>query len=929
MQEILHSTNPDDLRQYRERCEATRISIGHRPASLATTSSLGAPLVAKPRRSRKKDRDDGGVPGWWKRYISSQRKRSAGRSWLDYFAIFLPFLRWVRTYKVREYLPNDIIAGLSVAFMAVPQSLSYANTAGLPAVFGLYGCFTPCLAYAILGTSRQLAVGPVAVTSLLIASKLKQIVPGSSSITNPNSPDPDQVSIQDDYNHKAIQLAFLVSVMYTIIGVLRLGFLTNFLSHSVIGGFTSGAAIIIGLSQFKYIYIANAHDFQWQEFIMGMSLLIWLFTFREAGKRFPRTLGWTRPLGPLTACIIGLVSVACGVGGKGIRTIGNIPAGLPPITVSWWFPGGQMDNFSQLFTTALVVMAVDLLESTSIARALAMKNRYELSPNLEIRGLGLANLVGAATNCYTTTGSFSRSSVNNEAGAKSPLAQFISAWVVAAVLLFLTPLFKHLPYNVLGAIVVVAVSNLFEYEQAIYLFKRHRLDFVCWLASFLGVTLISVEIGLAIALGVAVSIFFFKNAFPSTSVLGQVPDTLAFRCVRLPVRACPRRRSGGHGGQRPGFWCRHEERCILTAPPSWDPVSMHTLPASPERQQPRVRARASGAPSHRTGACAGSGRACDRQASGRLSLLARTPCVSRQPRVEGDLDEDSEDDEEDGMGEAIPVPGVMIFAINAPMYFANVQRIRDNLYKHKAKAASSSAEAGARFEYVILELSAVSHMDSSASSAVLTWIHELSHDGIQLLLAGPNASCMLTLEHANVPMVLGPEWIFPTLYEAVSFVKATQLQQAELASAALRTAAKMEDIYDGPSPLHARPQPGGGNTTSGPGNGSSARGSSVTPSTAMRFSVASRGPGNLHGGAVAGNYDVASGAGSRAASRGGGMRPPAGAAARSSSQRTAFASEDDEAPGTVSAADVARLERGSLPTSRGAVAGLNNSQDFA
>ncbi|PNG99947.1 Proton/sulfate cotransporter 2, partial [Tetrabaena socialis] len=406
-------------------------------------------------------------------------------SWLDWLAFFIPCVRWLRTYKIKQYLLNDIVAGLSVGFMVVPQGLSYANLAGLPSVYGLYGAFLPCIVYALVGSSRQLAVGPVAVTSLLIGTKLKDLVPGSAAIANPNTPTAEQVPIQEHYNHMAIQLAFLVACLYTSVGILRLGFVTNFLSHAVIGGFTSGAAITIGLSQVKYIlgfsiprqerlqdqaktYIDNMPNLKWQEYIMGTTFLIILIAFKEIGKRSHR-FRWLRPIGPITVVILGLLAVYIGhVDRHGIRVVGAIKKGLPHPTVDWWFP---MPEVGKLFPTAIVVMLVDLLESTSIARALARKNKYELVPNQEIVGLGLANFAGAAFNCYTTTGSFSRSAVNNESGAKTGLACFITAWVVGCTLIFLTPVLSRLPYCTLGAIILSSIVGLLEYEQAIYLFR--------------------------------------------------------------------------------------------------------------------------------------------------------------------------------------------------------------------------------------------------------------------------------------------------------------------------------------------------------------------------------------------------------------------------------------------------------------------------
>ncbi|GFR50731.1 hypothetical protein Agub_g12988 [Astrephomene gubernaculifera] len=618
------------------------------------------------------ERDQGSMQGtitrMWERSKSSYKLKVETYTWLDWLALFLPCVRWLRTYKIKEYLWADFVAGISVGFMVVPQSMSYANLAGLPSVIGLYGAFLPVLAYALVGSSRQLAVGPVAVTSLLIGSSLKDLVEGADTISNPNVLTAAQEPIQERYNHLAIQLSLLVAVLYTSVGVFRLGFVTNFLSHSVIGGFTSGAAITIGLSQIKYIlgfsiprkdrlhdqvknYIDNMHNLKWQEFIMGSTFLILLVTMKEIGKRSKR-FRWLRPLGPITVCIIALCAVYIGhVDQKGIKVIGSIQKGLPAPTVGWWSP---MPDFLDLLPIAVVVMLVDLLESTSIARALANKNKYDLVPNQEIVGLGLANFVGSAFHCYSTTGSFSRSAVNNESGAKTGLSGIVTALVVGFVLLFMTPVFEKLPYCTLGAIVCSSVTGLLEYEQAIYLFKVNKLDFIVWMASFLGTLFISIEIGLGIAIGLAMLIVIYESAFPHTALLGRIPGSGVYRNIK---------------------------------------------------QYPN-------------------------------SQL---------------------------------VPGVMVCRIDAPIYFANVQWIKDRLRAYEARHRAWSAERGAKLEFAIMDMSPVTHIDATGIHALEGWIEHFANGGTQLVLCNPSAKVIKALETAGVPDMLGRDWIFVTVGDAVSF----------------------------------------------------------------------------------------------------------------------------------------------------------------
>ncbi|PNH07849.1 Proton/sulfate cotransporter 2 [Tetrabaena socialis] len=608
------------------------------------------------------DKPKSSAQKFWERSKTSYRLKASTYTPLDWLAYFLPCVRWLRIYRVREYLWADFVAGVSVGFMVVPQGMSYANLAGLPSVYGLYGAFLPVLAYALVGSSRQLAVGPVAVTSLLIGSSLKELVPGSAGITNPNEP------IQEKYNHMAIQLSLLVGILYTSVGVFRLGFVTNFLSHSVIGGFTSGAAITIGLSQVKYIlgisiprkdrlhdqaknYIDNMHNMKWQEFIMGSTFLILLVTMKEIGKRSTR-FKWVRSLGPITVCIIGLCAVYIGkVDQHGIKIIGAIRKGLPPPTVGWWAP---MPEFVQLIPIAIVVMLVDLLESTSIARALANKNKYELVPNQEIVGLGLANFAGAAFHAYTTTGSFSRSAVNNEAGAKTGLAGFFTAWVVGFVLLFLTPVFEKLPYCTLGAIVCSSVTGLLEYEQAIYLWKINKLDFFIWMAAFLGTLFISIEIGLGIAIGLAILVVVYESAFPHTAMLGRIPGSGVYRNVK---------------------------------------------------QYPQAQL----------------------------------------------------------------TPGILICRIDAPIYFANVQWIKDRLRVYEARHRNWSSESAFKLEYAVLDMSPVTHIDATGIHAVEAWIEYFANTGTQLVLCNPSHNVIKVLETAGVDTMLGREWIFVTVHDAVQF----------------------------------------------------------------------------------------------------------------------------------------------------------------
>jgi len=481
---------------------------------------------------------------FWEKTTDKGAKAMSEYKAFDWACFFLPCLGWLTKYDLKQWALWDLLAGVSVALMVVPQGMSYATLAGLPVVWGLYGAFTPLLIYPLFGSSKQLGIGPVAVTSTLLGNGLTNLIPDAADIFDHNAPD-DPVQIQ--YNQYATQVAFLVAVMYTAVGIFRLGFLMRLLSHSVITGFTSGAAILIGLQQVQYILgvkavrkdtiieiIKAVNDVIWafnsKAFAIGFSCLAFLFTTKIITMKWPRMF-WLKTLGPAIVSVVGIATVKiAGYNTKNPPTIPivkTIPKGLPPCTISQWAPildGG-------IVPLAIIIMLVDMLESTSIARALARKNNYQLNYNQEIIGLGLANFMGAAFSAYTTTGSFSRSAVNNDSGAKTQLACFITGITVMFVLLFLTPVFQLMPYCVMGAIIIAGVAALFEYETAYYLFKTNLRDFVVWLTAFICTLFLGVELGLAISIGLAMLIVIFETAFPHTALLGRLDKSNVYRNV--------------------------------------------------------------------------------------------------------------------------------------------------------------------------------------------------------------------------------------------------------------------------------------------------------------------------------------------------------------------------------------------------------------
>ncbi|KAK9819516.1 hypothetical protein WJX74_003191 [Apatococcus lobatus] len=496
----------------------------------------------------------------------NRRLRRVGRvwKWYDWLNYFIPLAGVLRHYQWRTDLVADLASGLSVGAMVIPQGMSYAKLAGLPNVWGLYGAFVPVLVYAGLGSSRQLAVGPVAVTSLLLGSNIKDIIDAPVQ-DNPN--EPHNQYAQDQYNTACTQVALIAGVIYTAVGILNLGWVTQFLSHSVIGGFMTGASLIIGLSQAKFLFGYNSrpdpastavlklpsisfprHDpihkqlgdlfgstwlpyFKWREFVMGISWIIILQTMKFLGQRYKR-LKLLRALGPLTVTIISIAIM--NIWGlmkapASIRVVGKIPKGLPGSTVGMFSP---IHDFPSKIGLAIVVCLIDILESISIARALALRGKYDIRPTQELRGLGVANIVGAMFNCYTTTGSFSRSAVSADTGSRTQVFGIVSAILVMIVLLVLTPVFKYMPQNAQGAIVISAVVNLFNYTEWWFLWKVNKLDWLVFNTAMFCVAFLGVEIGLAIAIGLSIAIVLYKTAFPHTAVLGRLPQTTVYRNVK-------------------------------------------------------------------------------------------------------------------------------------------------------------------------------------------------------------------------------------------------------------------------------------------------------------------------------------------------------------------------------------------------------------
>lgn len=433
---------------------------------------------------------------------------------------YIPALEWLPNYN-KAWLQGDLSAGLTVGVMLIPQGMAYAMLAGLPPIHGLYAATVPLILYALLGTSRQLAVGPVAMVSLLTASGIGALQPAGP----------------EGYLLYAVTLAFLVGILQFSMGLFRLGFLVNFLSHPVISGFTSAAAIIIGLSQLKHllgiklpnsehaheiIIAAAQHIGETHGLTLGIGLvsIVIIKYVKLIHKALP---------GALVAVVAGILAVwAGGLADIGVKIVGKVPEGLPGFSL----PAFDMGTWQVLIPTALTISLVGFMESFAVAKAIQAKHKnYEVNSNKELVGLGVANIGAALFQGYPVTGGFSRTAVNDQAGAKTGMASLISAALIVLTLLFLTPLFYNLPNAVLAAVILVAVAGLIDYKEAVKLWRNDRSDFWMLLATFVITLTLGIETGIGAGVVLSLSMVIYRSTRPHVAVLGRVPESNFYRNI--------------------------------------------------------------------------------------------------------------------------------------------------------------------------------------------------------------------------------------------------------------------------------------------------------------------------------------------------------------------------------------------------------------
>jgi SulP family sulfate permease len=447
---------------------------------------------------------------------------------------YFPILTWARSYD-RGVLTSDLMAAVIVTIMLIPQSLAYAMLAGLPPVVGLYASILPLFAYAVFGTSRTLAVGPVAVVSLMTASAVGAIAtPGTA-----------------EYWEAAVTLAALSGVMLAVLGLLRLGFLANLLSHPVISGFISASGILIATSQLKHILGVKAGGETWPEMLSGLAgalgstnlatlaigvpATLFLFWVRKGLKpalqRFgmpARAADMTAKAGPVAAVAVTILAViGFGLEASGVSVVGAIPQGLPPFTL----PSTEFALIQALWVPALLISVIGFVESVSVAQTLAAKRRQRIAPDQELIGLGASNIASALSGGYPVTGGFARSVVNFDAGAQTPAAGAFTAVGIALASLFLTPLLFHLPNATLAATIIVAVLSLVDFKTPRLLWAYSKADFAAHAATIAITLLAGVELGVIAGVAVGLLLYLWRASRPHAAIVGRVPGTEHFRNV--------------------------------------------------------------------------------------------------------------------------------------------------------------------------------------------------------------------------------------------------------------------------------------------------------------------------------------------------------------------------------------------------------------
>ncbi|CAL9106325.1 unnamed protein product [Musa textilis] len=444
-----------------------------------------------------------------------------------------PILDWGRSYDLAK-LKGDVVSGLTIASLCIPQDIAYAKLANLEPQYALYTSFVAPLVYAVMGSSRDIAIGPVAVVSLLLGTQLQNEI--------------DPVKNPEEYLRLAFTATFFAGVIQAALGFFRLGFLVEFLSHAAIVGFMAGAAVTISLQQLKgFLGIKNFttktdvvsvmksvwrpvhHGWNWQTILIATAFLAFLLVAKYIGKK-RKNLFWVSALAPLVSVILATFFVYITRADRhGVQIVKHIKQGINPSSArEIYFSGSYATKGLKI---GIVAGLIALTEAIAIGRTFAAMKDYRLDGNKEMLALGTMNVAGSLTSCYIATGSFSRSAVNYMAGCHTAVSNIVMSGTVMLTLLVITPLFKYTPNAVLAAIIISAVLGLIDYQTAYLIWKVDKLDFLACMGAFFGVVFISVEIGLLIAVMISFAKILLQVTRPRTALLGNLPGTTIYRNV--------------------------------------------------------------------------------------------------------------------------------------------------------------------------------------------------------------------------------------------------------------------------------------------------------------------------------------------------------------------------------------------------------------
>lgn len=463
--------------------------------------------------------------------LRQYKDQSGSTKFMMALQFLFPVFEWGRNYNFSKF-KGDLIAGLTIASLCIPQDIGYSKLANLDPQYGLYSSFVPPLIYAAMGSSRDIAIGPVAVVSLLIGSLLQ------------NEADP--VKNKEEYMRLAFTATFFAGITQAALGFLRLGFIIEFLSHAAIVGFMGGAAITIALQQLKYVlgirnftkktdivsvmdsvWSSVHHGWNWQTIVIGVTLLSFLLFAKYIGKKNKKFF-WVPAVAPITSVILATFFVYITRADKqGVQIVNHIKKGINPSSAHKIYFTGPF--VAKGFKIGVICGMIGLTEAVAIGRTFAAMKDYQLDGNKEMVALGTMNVVGSMTSCYIATGSFSRSAVNFMAGCQTPVSNVVMSVVVLLTLFVITPLFKYTPNVILGSIIISAVIGLVDYEAAILIWKVDKLDFIACMGAFFGVVFASVEIGLLIAVSISFAKILLQVTRPRTALLGNLPGTTIYR----------------------------------------------------------------------------------------------------------------------------------------------------------------------------------------------------------------------------------------------------------------------------------------------------------------------------------------------------------------------------------------------------------------